>query len=289
MKNKNNRIMTLLISVLILGCIGMVGCGKINGKNSMTSKTSNGNLTPTEAKNILKKNNIEFNVQNYFSMIKSNDIKKVKLFLKAGMNVNTKCLDSSDKNNYGKNGLMVAVGLGYKDIALTLIKNGIDINAIDNNSRNALWTVVDNSKSDMIKLLADNKIDVNYIDPTQNDNILYYAVTKNNVNAVKELLNTKVNVHYLLDNFTILHCAASYPSTDKEIFKMLKDKGVDINAKDKVGMTPLEMAIALNRSDNVRALVELGADKTIKNNQGVDAIELAKRMGHDDITKLVQN
>lgn len=284
---RKRKILILFLNVLLIFTFSFIGCSK-STIPSISKTKSIEELTPTKAKNILKKYNIEFNVQNYFSMIKSNDIKKVKLFLKAGMNVNTKYLDSSDKNNYGKNGLMVAVGLGHKDVALTLIKNGIDINAIDNNSRNALWTAVDNSKSEMIKLLADNKIDVNYIDPTQNDNILYYAVTKNNVNAVKELLNTKVNVHYLLDNFTILHCAASYPSTDKEIFKMLKDKGVDINAKDKAGMTPLEMAIALNRSNNVMALIELGADKTIKNNQGIDAIELAKRMGNNEIISLLE-
>jgi len=64
------------------------------------------------------------------------------------------------------------------------------------------------------------------------------------------------------------------------------DLGLDINIQDKFGATPLLRAIEKNRFDNVKFLIEHGADIQIKENLGFDALNRAISSPYDN-TELV--
>jgi ankyrin repeat protein len=53
------------------------------------------------------------------------------------------------------------------------------------------------------------------------------------------------------------------------------------------GFTQLMIAVVINREDIVRKLINLGADITIKNNDGDTAVELARKLGRTSICELL--
>ena len=58
-----------------------------------------------------------------------------------------------------------------------------------------------------------------------------------------------------------------------ELFKLCEVYGADFNKKDKNGVTPLMKAVALNRLFFVEKLIELGADKDLKDDIGRTAAD----------------
>jgi ankyrin repeat protein len=67
---------------------------------------------------------------------------------------------------------------------------------------------------------------------------------------------------------------------------MLRRQGVDMNAQDKDGFTPLHLASAGGKLEVVRLLVEHGADIHVKDKAGRTAYQVALAKRHDEITKL---
>ena len=61
--------------------------------------------------------------------------------------------------------------------------------------------------------------------------------------------------------------------------------GDDINAKNAHGFTPLMLAAIGNYPVVVKRLLDAGANKTIKNNDGKTALELAQMMGAEKCVK----
>ncbi|TFY64411.1 hypothetical protein EVJ58_g2638 [Rhodofomes roseus] len=63
--------------------------------------------------------------------------------------------------------------------------------------------------------------------------------------------------------------------------------GVDVNAKDENGYTPLHLACDRGRAEVVRLLLERGANPSIKDDDDLTAKELAEVSGHDEIIELI--
>ncbi len=62
-----------------------------------------------------------------------------------------------------------------------------------------------------------------------------------------------------------------------------------VNCKDVTGNTPLHIAAQNGHADFVRLLLESGADKTIKNNFGKTALDIAKEKSYQAIIDLLQS
>jgi ankyrin repeat protein len=61
--------------------------------------------------------------------------------------------------------------------------------------------------------------------------------------------------------------------------KYLVEKGIDVNAADKNGNTPLMLASALGEVDMINLLIENGANVNAKNKDGETALSIAKAFG----------
>ena len=83
-----------------------------------------------------------------------------------------------------------------------------------------------------------------------------------------------------------LYMAASLPSL--EIAKNLIDKGVDINAKNNDGNTPLYMALLFQNEEMVELLIANGADLNAKNNDGLTPLQYAESHNLNDMAKLLK-
>ncbi len=98
---------------------------------------------------------------------------------------------------------------------------------------------------------------------------------------VVELFLLKIPVSEIENNteynyagdFFILHCAASCGNI--EICRMLIDKGMDVNAENNMGLTPLHEAVKNGHIDVVRYLLSCGSDVTARSMKGKTPLRFA--------------
>lgn len=124
---------------------------------------------------------------------------------------------------------------------------------------------------------------------------LTYAVTSGQLWAVKRLLSAGANASLATDNDgrTLLWSAIGRPT----MIHLLKNRGVDINARTKAGRTLLiELCdqLSYNKAEfhvicnlTTQELLSLGADVEIKDKSGLSAFDYARRSGNTELQHLL--
>ncbi len=124
---------------------------------------------------------------------------------------------------------------------------------------------------------------MSYVDTPQFK--LYRALKKGDIDSVKSYVLQGGDITFIdpIDKWSYLHQVFVSPS-DKRIvptqsIQFLLDQGLDVNAIDSYGNTPLIYAVRQRNVDGMRLLLENGADKLLEheNKDSVDAL----RMGFD--------
>jgi hypothetical protein len=75
---------------------------------------------------------------------------------------------------------------------------------------------------------------------------------------------------------------------DGSVFRLLLERGADINARNWVGWTPLHMASFIGTLEVSRLLLEHGADVEAKDEDRMTAMQVAADKGHDEVVKLLR-
>lgn len=70
--------------------------------------------------------------------------------------------------------------------------------------------------------------------------------------------------------------------------KALLDDGADVDSKDDFGLTPLIYAASLGYTDLVKLLIERGADVRYKDETGATALKAATSAGHTSVIDLLK-
>lgn len=155
-------------------------------------------------------------------------------------------------------------------------------------------------ESDLVKVeeyLKDTTIDPNYID-AQGSSVLHFAASRPqwNEGAVQVLLkllaDPRVDVkiansdkntafHYFCKNFTGPHVLGP--------FNRFVERGVDVNAFNTFGETPLHQAVFNRSLKNVIGdlLVKAGADPNLASGAQETPLHYAVRMGREDVVKFL--
>jgi ankyrin repeat protein len=74
-----------------------------------------------------------------------------------------------------------------------------------------------------------------------------------------------------------------------DTLRLLLDKGVDINSKNRYGYTLIMVATSTNNIDIFKFLLERGADTRLPNLKGENVIMYAKRKGHVEIVRMLED
>jgi ankyrin repeat protein len=119
-------------------------------------------------------------------------------------------------------------------------------------------------------LVNEPKIDIEATS-ANGDTALMIACFLANEPAVLTLLKRDAQINR--PGWVPLHYAAASGSV--EIVKLLLDRSAYIDAASPNATTPLMMAARGGKFDVVKLLVDEGADKTLKNQQGLDAADFA--------------
>lgn len=107
--------------------------------------------------------------------------------------------------------------------------------------------------------------------------ILMIAIIHCNVPLCQLLLSLNLfkNINCIYQDYTILTLAAIYLRGKSEIFKILLEKGADVNMKNGYQNTPLIYAAKYNNNVVAKILIDYGANLDLVNDNGDTALIVA--------------
>ena len=114
---------------------------------------------------------------------------------------------------------------------------------------------------------------------------IWEAAKQGNIEAVKQHLAAGVDVN-AKDKYglTPLHHAAWQGRN--EIVELLIANGADVNAKDVDGGTPLHEAASDGRKEVVELLIDNGADVNVKDDRGMTPLDWAEGVSRRDLPEV---
>jgi ankyrin repeat protein len=255
----------------------------------------------------------------FFGSAFSDEMDKVELFVKAGMDVNV-------KNERGVPALNYALTLsGYSRTVEKLIELGADVNAVDNAGKTPLMECIASiKKRDIygVRKLIEHGANVNAVDnegrtplmwAVDDDDIMRLLIEKGaNANFISEdgisvllayltrgALHSKMIKYYAAkgdgDNDKHVKEELAGGGKNLDMVKLLVDKGANVNQVSKEGITVLTAAINIGDVNIPNYLIDKGADvnhlgahSVFNNELWLDTpLRIAIDNGFNEITKLL--
>ncbi|KAF2507042.1 ankyrin repeat domain-containing protein [Flavobacterium zhairuonense] len=202
----------------------------------------------------------------------------------------SKDVDANKVNNDGNTPFMIAAGArenGALEVLLPVAKN---INLQNAKGESALTMAVKSGTPDAVALLLGKGADVNVKDKDGN-NLGFYLVQSYRPDPKQDTFDTKAKLLQekglnlaapQKDGSTLYHFAAA--KNDLSLLKKLAPLNIDVNAKNKDGITALHKAAMVAKDDSVlKYLLSIGAKKDITTEFDESAYALAKE--NESLTK----
>jgi pectate lyase len=178
------------------------------------------------------------------------EVVKVEQFLKNGIDVNAK--DEQDKTP-----IFYAVENNCKDIVGFLIASGANVNAKDEKGMTPLHTATKGGYKHVAELLINKGADV---DGKDNSGYipLSWAIWNEDRDMIKLLVTNGADVNFVGENdWPFLHYLTW--NNDRELVKLFLAHEAELNVKDNSGRTEFHIAVSRGHRDLARFLVSRGA------------------------------
>ncbi len=185
--------------------------------------------------------------------------------------------------------LHVAARDGYYGEVQQLLADGVDVNASNKNGAAALNFAVAQDEEQIVQLLIDHGADLEHRDrDTGSTPLLTTLMTGNNSRIARMLMDAGADTTVIdSDGYTVLHMAAYVD--DAGIFIRFIKNGVDVNARNNKGDTPLKYCALFGAWKEARLLIHCGAAVDIADNNGDTALHTAILSANPDMAELLLN
>jgi uncharacterized protein len=179
----------------------------------------------------------------------------------------------------GLSAVLLATYYGQSDIAKLIVEHGATLNLYEAASVGQLATVqsILAAQPDLINSYAPDGFFA-----------LGLAAFFGHTEIVAFLLDHGADVQQAATNaqrVNSLHAASA--NRHFEIARMLIERGIDVNAKQEGGFTPLQEAAQNGQLELVEFLLQRGADTEAKNDAGDTALDIARASGHAAVEKVL--
>lgn len=182
----------------------------------------------------------------------------------------------------------IAAETGDKVTLQQLLKEkNLDLNGQDEAGMTPLMSAALGGQVDIVKQLLVRKVNLE-VKNIAGDTALAVAITNDQLGASRALINAGANVDLVVagDEGDTLFIRAA--NSDSQIAEMIfkKNKSV-LNKANKLGETALMQSVRFGNNASVKMLLALGADKKIKNQAGLSALEIAKQSHNEEAIRLL--
>jgi ankyrin repeat protein len=217
----------------------------------------------------------------------------VRLLIQAGAKVNR-------RNRFGASPLLEASEKGHVNVVKLLVEAGAEINLPHNNGNTAIFAAAVRRDRKMIKVLLELGADPD-VQNFDGWSAKRWAEAETDLNiqalfGIKKMetdnMNARLESNTIVEQpmrplqnggvvqgafWTVFMRAAA--SGDTETVRQLALDGVEVNGQSPNGTTALMAAVKNGHADTAFELIELGADLSMTDLDGVSAIDWAKRKG----------
>lgn len=183
-----------------------------------------------------------------------------------------------------------AVEKGNLNLVRNLVKDGADINTKDKkDSKAAILIAIEKGHENILKFLLDKGVNPNdsYF-KSKAATLFVFAMHNGKLSEAVHLLRAGATAnfnHRYKDGCSALMIAIT--SQNHSLVSLLINKKYNVDATDSFGNTALMFAAERNMYSVVSALLERGADPTIRQVEGKKASDIAKSKGHLQISILL--
>ena len=165
----------------------------------------------------------------------------------------------------------------------SLLQRGFDPNTLDPEARHGLIMAVAEPSLRVAEVLIQAKgINVNFLN-SADESALMYAALKGYLAVAKSLISKDADVNKT--GWTPLHYAATNGHVD--VIQLLLDNHAFVDAASPNGSTPLMLAAQYGTPQAVQLLLDEGAEPLQKNQQGLTALDFARRASRIDAERLI--
>ena len=224
--------------------------------------------------------------QELSNAVNANDVERVKLLVKKGADVN-------QADPQGWTPLQNAARHRKDGMIKALIDLGADPNLPDASGLTPLVAAAMRDHVPSVKMLVANGADIEKAGP-QGYRPLALAIAESKYEAARALIESGADVSAASgeDGLTPLMLIAAQTSPAEgarflpgstrpsDIAKFLVERGADVNAQSKAGITALMVAATHNSAPMIGLLMDADADPDVKNKLGLTATDVAEKNGN---------
>ncbi|KAL9118335.1 MAG: hypothetical protein Q9187_005122, partial [Circinaria calcarea] len=199
-------------------------------------------------------------------------------------------IDVNLQDTSGYTALYIAAFKGFPDIVeLLLGKTGIDVRRVDNEAgRSALTIAAETDRHEVVKLFLQHDIAMASLMDHHGGTAMLRGIEKQRDSVIRVMLEFDLDFNCIdNNNRSLLHgvSAAGYFN----FIRLLKVKGVNQDAQDNDGFTPLHDASMNGRPQAAKVLLEeLGANSSINDNYGRTPFRVAWEYGQTQLMSILK-
>lgn len=188
----------------------------------------------------------------------------------------------------GKTPLIVAAKIGAPDLVRLLLRLGADVNAATETGGTPLMFAAIRGNLETVEALIDRGADVNAV-AHFNWTALMVAAAKGHDGVINVLLDHGANANVQDTYGWTPLMRAAYENRAGAVRAFLKNRKTRLDAADETGSTALHHAAAQGHVEIARLLLESGASVNARNREGLTPLEMAKRMKNEKIVLFLES